>query len=85
MWLDEMGVRVLDHYSPKSPDFNPIKRVWSWMVQYIKKEMPTDKATLTAAIHRAWSALPQTIIKAYIDGLPNRITAVYNNGAARLD
>jgi hypothetical protein len=46
---------------------------------------PHNRATLVDAIRSAWSAIPQSVIRGYIDGLPARLQAVYNNGGARLD
>ena len=84
-WLRQYAVRVLDPWPAYSPDFNPIEHVWSWMASYVANERPTDQASLIAAIQRAWSAIDQRVIRGYIDGLPARLQAVYNNGGARLD
>lgn len=83
--LRDYGVKWLDHYPAHSPDFNPIEHVWSWMVQYIKNLMPADHRSLVDAIQRAWSNIPQNIIRAYIDNLPTRLQAVERQGGARLD
>jgi hypothetical protein len=84
-WLRDHAVRLLDPWPAYSPDFNPIEHVWSWMAQYVKNEHPHDRPSLVESIERAWDAIPQKIIQAYIDALPARLQAVYNNGGARLD
>lgn len=85
LFLRDYAVRLLDPYPAHSPDFNPIEHVWSWMVQYVKQQCPTDNGTLIEAVQSAWTAIPQSIIQAYIDDLPTRLKAVYDNGGARLD
>ena len=84
-FLHEYAVKLIYKWPANSPDFNPIEHVWSWMVNYVNKLKPYDRITLEEAINSAWSAIPQTIIRGYIDGLPERLQAVYNNGGARLD
>jgi transposase len=83
--LRDFGIKLLQDYPAHSPDFNPIEHVWSWMVQYVKKEMPIDRSSLINAIQRAWNDIPQKIIRAYIDNLPTLLEAVEKAGGARLD
>ena len=40
---------------------------------------------LEAAVRLALESIPQNVIRAYIDSLPARLQAVFNNGGARLD
>lgn len=83
--LRDFGVVLLEPWPAHSPDFNPIERVWSWTSQYVRQQRPTNKDTLIEAIQHSWNNIPQSIIKSYIDDLPARLQAVYNNGGARLD
>ena len=83
--LHDFGVRLLYPYPAHSPDFNPIEHVWSWMMQYINNERPTDRRSLINAIQRSWNALPQSKIQGYIDNLTARLAAVEKAGGARLD
>ena len=83
--LHDFGVRLLYPYPAHSPDFNPIEHVWSWMMQYINNERPTDRRSLINEIERSWNAIPQSKIQGYIDNLPTRLTAVEKAGGARLD
>ena len=84
-FLHDYAVKLIYKWPAQSPDFNPIEHVWSWMVHYVNKMKPHNRATLVDAIRSAWSAIPQSVIRGYIDGLPARLQAVYNNGGARLD
>jgi transposase len=83
--LHDFGVRLLYPYPAHSPDFNPIEHVWSWMMQYINNERPTDRRSLIDGIERSWNAIPQSKIHGYIDNLPTRLAAVEKAGGARLD
>lgn len=83
--LHDFGVRLLYPYPAHSPDFNPIEHVWSWMMQYINSERPTDRRSLIDGIERSWNAIPQSKIQAYFDNLPARLAAVEKAGGARLD
>lgn len=85
LMLRDYAIELLQDYPPNSPDFNPIERIWSWIYHYIKRKYPTNRVTLIAAIKEAWDALPQKIIKSYIDHLPGQLEHVAAAAGARLD
>jgi transposase/transcriptional regulator with XRE-family HTH domain len=83
--LRQYGIKLLEHYPPNSPDFNPIEHVWSWMSHYVNNRFPTDRMSLIKFIKAAWEELPQSVIQGCIDNLPTRLAAVHQAAGARLD
>ena len=68
--------KVLDHPS-RSPDLNPIERVWAWMKYYVRGAKPTNKHDLIIAIYEAWNHLTVKKINKYIDCHCNMVGKVY--------
>lgn len=79
------AVNLLDPYPANSPDFNPIEKVWSWMVREVNKHRPSNHASLVNAVQSAWDSLPQSRIQSFIDNLPAQLAKVEKAGGARLD
>ena len=63
-------MKTIDDYPAWSPCLNAIEHVWSWMIAYISKQAPTTKAAFKEAIESAWSELPDSVIRSYIDHVP---------------
>ncbi len=55
------------------------------MAHYVNGHRPTDRRSLIDLLQRAWNAIPQAQIQAYIDNLPARLAAVERAGGDRLD
>lgn len=69
-WLQQFGVRLLPSWPARSPEFNAIEYVWSWMTSYVKTQAPTTREQLKRAIRLAWQNIPQDTVRAYIDHIP---------------
>lgn len=63
------GVKLMENYSPYSPELNPIEKVWSWMSKAVNRIGPETSKDLINAIRLSWRRLPQEIIQNYIQHL----------------
>jgi len=50
----------------KSPDFNPIEKVWGWMKKVIDQRNPQTKEDLILLLKETWDAIPQDTIQEFI-------------------
>lgn len=64
-WFQDAHLSLLQ-LPPHSPQFNAIEEVWSWIKHKVRQAQPTSAAELGAACQRAWEALPQETVMAYI-------------------
>ena len=65
-WLGQQNVNVYSPYPARSPEFNAIEKVWSWMHNYVRHRRPSTQQRLHTLIRQAWREIPQTTIQAYI-------------------
>ena len=53
---------------PKSPDLNPIERIWSAMKHHIRRRVkPSTKLELTEGIRQFWATVTPEMCSRYID------------------
>jgi transposase len=69
-YLNNFDIELVQNYPPCSPELNPIEHVWSWMVNYINQESPSNLSSLKQRVKDAWIAIPQNTIQRYISHLP---------------
>jgi transposase len=60
---------------PHSPQFNAIERVWGWLKRKVRQAEPRDHAALAVAMQKAWEALPQNDVVAFIKEAHNNLIA----------
>lgn len=68
-WLRSQRIRCMDNYPAVSPDLNPIESVWSWMNRYVQRNHPNSQQHLEFLVEQAWNAIPQDVIRGYINHL----------------
>ncbi len=78
-WLEDHGIQTI-WWPARSPDLNPIKHVWSWMKNYLYKDLGQRERLagkrLKEAILQAWEAIPEGYLQGLMDSMPRRIQAV---------
>ncbi len=71
----------MDNYPAVSLDINAVESVWSWMNRYIQRKHPRSQQRFERLVEQAWNAIPQNVIRGYINNtsnIGNQIIA--NNG-----
>jgi hypothetical protein len=76
-YKEEIGLEYFFNASG-SPDLSPIENIWRAQKQKIKSFDHFDDDTLVAAINRAWSEIPQSIIDKYIDSMLKRMDSLHD-------
>ena len=64
--ISKVPGRILDH-PPKSPDMNPIEKIWSILKQKVEKKCPKNKQELIQFINEGWNSLSLETISKLID------------------
>ena len=57
-WCENMQIKVMTQ-SPKSPDMNPIEKIWNLLKNSVQKRSPKNKEELIEAIQKSWSEITQ--------------------------
>jgi hypothetical protein len=74
-WGDEEGVRFLQ-LPPRSPELNPIEKVWGPLKDHVASLHPSSLQELTTAIHDFWRGLDVEVVNRYIDHLKPNVQAI---------
>ncbi len=78
-WLEDHGIQTI-WWPARSPDLNPIEHLWSWMKNYLYKDLGQRKRLagkrLKEAILQAWEAVPEGYLQGLMYSMPRRIQAV---------
>lgn len=64
-FLDSNRVKVLD-WPPRSPDLNPIERMWAILGAKLEGCGATSVAEMERAVLRAWASIPQSTIDSVV-------------------
>ncbi len=78
-WLRSRRIRCLNNYPAVSPDLNAVESVWSWMNRYVQRNHPNSQQHLEFLVRQAWNAIPQNVIRGYINHLPNVCDQIITN------
>ena len=71
LYLDNENIRFKNQ-SPKSPDLNPIEKIWSILKFYVEKKAPSDKNMLIEAIQDRWNSISKETIEKTIFRVTSR-------------
>ena len=60
------------------PDLSPIEHVWAELGRRVRSRLvqPANLQQLEAALNQEWQAIPQYIIRRYVQSMPRRYQAV---------
>ena len=80
IWRQDRSIEHLDRPS-KSPDLCPLENIWSWIQKkvYLRNPIPNSIDELRTAVQDEWRNLPDDVIHANIDSMPNRCQRVIDN------
>ena len=75
-WLAANRVTVLEPWPACSPDLNPVEHCWSQIAKALIDQSFPDRATLWAAVQKAWSEVPASYVRSLYGSMVRRMTAV---------
>lgn len=75
-YLERKRIPVLQGWPAKSPDMNPIERVWAILQARVAARNPDSVEDLKKAIAQEWAALDQDTIDRVVRGFDSRVRAV---------
>ena len=64
-FIEDENVRIV-YQPPKSPDLNPIERVWSYLKFEVNQEKPRSQEQLEEVIQRKWNEMRDKTIKVFV-------------------
>jgi transposase len=74
-WAKRAGVRFVQ-LPPRSPELNPIEKLWGHLKDYVAAQQPANDDELDAAVLRFWGGLSVPLINQYIDHQFRNIKAI---------
>jgi hypothetical protein len=74
-WLEQQGIRTILP-AARSPDMNPIERLWAILQQRVSAEGPLTVAGLKRFVQREWDAMPQESVDRYCMSWERMLKAV---------
>ena len=74
-YLADRGIAVLV-LPGKSPDLNPIEKVWDIMKKEIG-QLPNNKQKLWSYVCNVWYSIPRKIIMELYDSMPRKVQAFF--------
>ena len=74
-FLEESGLETF-RWPAKSPDLNPIERVWAHVQKAVGKMHPLTPKELVTAVKKAWKEMPQTTVNAIVANFDDRVEKV---------
>lgn len=81
-YLKQVNVQMLEDWPARSPDLNPIEKVWAMMATKVSDRGPLSKAELEVYVTEEWRNLMRepNIVNNFIDGIAKRCDVVIRNG-----
>ena len=70
------GVRVLEGWPARSPDLNPIERLWAILQVRVSRHSPRTIDELEAAVLEEWAAVSTATIDGVVDDFDTRVATV---------
>ena len=74
-WLCQHDVTLLD-WPPKSPDANPIEKLWHELKTAANRREPRTAAELWNALQEAWQQIPVARVRNLAESVPQRLDAI---------
>jgi transposase len=75
-FLKQHKVQVVAEWPANSPDLNPIENLWSWVQRQVNKTPVSNVAELQAAVFKAWSQIPSSLLQKYAASMEKRLQKV---------
>jgi len=75
-WLAEQKILGTVEHPARSPDLNPIERVWSIVQQQVSAKGPLTREQLKKFVVECWKAIPQSTIDRVVCSWPRMMEAV---------
>lgn len=75
-WLRKQKIRGLLHHPARSPDLNPIERMWSLVQQRVAAYGPLTKEQLCEYVRQCWDEIPQATVDKLVLSWPDMMEAV---------
>ena len=63
-------------WPPQSPDLNPIEQIWEHLSRQLEPMKKHSKKTIWESLQQKWKSIPVTLLRRYIDTMPERVLAV---------
>lgn len=76
-YFNDVGIQVLD-WPPRSLDLNPIEHMWDHLGRRVRQNYGEFQTvvTLEQALVNEWEQIPQEVVAALIQSMPDRMRAV---------
>lgn len=74
-FLKNQNVSLIE-WPAQSPDLNPMESIWAAMMRKLQGNIFTSKALCWNAVQQAWNDLTKEEIKAIVQSMPRRLSAV---------
>lgn len=71
--LKKRGIKVLENWPPRSPDFNPIEQLWSRIARIVSDLGAVEESELQAAVQQAWNAISQAEIDKLVTSFTTKL------------
>jgi transposase len=82
-YLKSKGVKLVENYPPRSPDFNVIEMLWARLQRDVWALRPTSRRELESSVRQAWDAIPEAFVLSLLRGWRNRLQIAAANGGAQ--
>ena len=75
-WLAAQTTLGIVDFPPRSPDVNPIERIWSLVQQRVSAYGPLTKEQIREYVVQCWNEIPQSTIDKVVKSWPRMMEAV---------
>ena len=72
-------------WPPKSPDLNPIEKLWDELDRKVHMMAPTSVQSLWKCLKDAWKNLNCEMMEKMVSGMPNLCKAVIHTKGGHID
>lgn len=79
-FLEKKKVRWIENWPPRSPDLNPIERLWAVLGKKIEGSGARNQAEMAAVVRTAWGSIPQSTIDRIVLSFRPKLEECVRNG-----